>query len=197
MGWNPRWSSLWMAFPSVSAPLLVPVFPLDRSNFGLKFLRWVGGPISQLGAMPNLWIWSLQVLSPLYWVFQLMSSLLGPGSLLLSWHLGLLGGYPQFPILATHFCSISWPLYISLISSHNWSCYPYFPSPPKSLLPSASHDYCVPPSKKDKSIHTLVFLLLELHMVCEVYCGYSKLFFLNIHLLWATMWLLGLKHEDL
>ena len=98
MGWIPRWGSLWMAFPSVSAPLFVPVFPLDRSNSGLKFWRWVGGPIPQLGAMPNLWIWSLQVLSPLCWVFQLMSSLLGPGSLLLSWHLGLSGGYPQFPI---------------------------------------------------------------------------------------------------
>ena len=147
MGRTPRWGSLWSAFPSVSALLFVPIFPLDRNNSGLKILRWVVGPIPQQGDVPNLWIWSLQVLSPLYWVFQLMSSLLGPGSLLLSWHLGLLGGYPQFPILATHFCSISWPLYISLISSHNWSCYPYFPSPPKSLLPSASHDYCVPPTK--------------------------------------------------
>jgi hypothetical protein len=39
-----------MAFPSVSAPLFVPVFPLDRSNSGLKFWRWVGGPIPQLGS---------------------------------------------------------------------------------------------------------------------------------------------------
>jgi hypothetical protein len=38
-----------MAFPSVSAPLFVPVFPLDGSNSGLKFWRWVGGPISQPG----------------------------------------------------------------------------------------------------------------------------------------------------
>jgi hypothetical protein len=28
----------------------------------------------------------------------LISSLFGPGSLLLSWHLGLSGGYPQFPV---------------------------------------------------------------------------------------------------
>jgi hypothetical protein len=41
---------------------------------------------------------SLQVLSPLCWVFQLMSSLLGPGDLLLPWHLGLSRGYTQFPI---------------------------------------------------------------------------------------------------
>jgi hypothetical protein len=58
-------------------------------------LRWVGGPIPQPEAMPNLWIWSLQVLSPLCWVFQPMSSTLGPGRLLLSWHLGL--SNPQFP----------------------------------------------------------------------------------------------------
>jgi hypothetical protein len=32
------------------------------------------------------------------WVFQLMSSLLGPGSLLISWHLGTSDGHPQFPI---------------------------------------------------------------------------------------------------
>jgi hypothetical protein len=58
----------------------------------------VGSPILQLGAMPNHWIWSLQVLSPLCWVFQLMSSPLGPGNLLLHWHLGLSSGHPQFPI---------------------------------------------------------------------------------------------------
>ena len=30
-------------------------------------------------------------------------------------------------------------------------------------------------SKKDQSIHTLVFLLLELNLVCELYLGYSWL----------------------
>jgi len=58
VGWIPSWGSLWM----VSAPFF-SVFPLDRSNSGLKFLRWVGGPIPQTGAGPNLWIWSLQVVS--------------------------------------------------------------------------------------------------------------------------------------
>jgi hypothetical protein len=32
-----------MAFPSVSAPFFVPIFPLDRSNSGLEFLRRVDG----------------------------------------------------------------------------------------------------------------------------------------------------------
>jgi hypothetical protein len=35
----------WMAFPLVSAPFFAPVFPLYRSNSGLKFWRWVSGPI--------------------------------------------------------------------------------------------------------------------------------------------------------
>jgi hypothetical protein len=31
-----------MTFPSVSAPVFVPVFPSGRSNSALIFLRWVG-----------------------------------------------------------------------------------------------------------------------------------------------------------
>jgi hypothetical protein len=42
-------------------------------------------------------------------------------------------------------------------------------------LPNSSHEYFVPPSKKDWSIQTLVFPFLELHVVCELYLGYSKL----------------------
>jgi hypothetical protein len=38
-----------------------------------------------------------------------------------------------------------------------------------------SCEYFVPPSKKDQSIHTLVFFLLELHVVCELYLSYSEL----------------------
>ena len=39
----------------------------------------------------------------------------------------------------------------------------------------SSHGYVVPPSKRDESIHTLVFLLLELHLVCELYLKYYEL----------------------
>jgi hypothetical protein len=38
-----------------------------------------------------------------------------------------------------------------------------------------------PPSKKDQNMYTLVFLFLELHVVCELYLGYSELW-ANIHL---------------
>jgi hypothetical protein len=60
MGWIPRWG---LDALSVSTPLFVPVFPLDRSNSGLIFLRWMGGPIPHSGDVPNFW--SLWILSPL------------------------------------------------------------------------------------------------------------------------------------
>jgi hypothetical protein len=67
---------------------------------------------------------------------------------------------------------------------HTWSCPPFFPSPsafpPRSLPPSTSRDYFVPPSKWNWSIHTLAFLLVKLHMICELYCGYSEIWS-NIH----------------
>ena len=36
------------------------------------------------------------------------------------------------------------------------------------------HEYFVPHSKKEWSIHILVFLLLEFHVFCKLYFGYSK-----------------------
>jgi hypothetical protein len=76
----------WLFLHSVQP--FFPAFPLDKNN-SVLFLRSVGGPIPQPGTIFIHWIWSLQVLSPLPWVFLLMSSLLGPVSLLLSWYLGL------------------------------------------------------------------------------------------------------------
>ena len=55
----------------------------------------------------SYWMWSLQVLSPCCWVFLLMSSPLGPGSLLHLWFLGLSNG-PPTPT-PTYFYSFSWP----------------------------------------------------------------------------------------
>jgi hypothetical protein len=40
-------------------------------------------------------------------------------------------------------------------------------------LCNSFHRHFVPPSKKDQSIHTLAFLL-EFHVFCEFYLGYSK-----------------------
>jgi len=146
MGWIPRWGSLWMASPLVSVLLFVPAFPLDRSNSGLIFLRWTGGPIPQPGSMPNLWVGSLQVLSPLCWVFQLISFPLGPGSLLLSCHLGLSIGYPQFPIPHCYTPPFNFlTLYTSPLSPPTSYSASHFPSPSfllsRSLSPSTSCDY--------------------------------------------------------
>ena len=49
MEWIPRWDSLWMAFPSVSAPHFAPVFPLDKSHCGLKIWRCLGSHIPNQG----------------------------------------------------------------------------------------------------------------------------------------------------
>ena len=136
-----------MAFPLVSAPLFDPAFPLDRINSGLIFLRWVGGPILQLGFVPNHWIWSLQVLSPLRWIFRLMSSPLGTGNLLLPWHLGLSSSYPV-PHPSMQYTPVKFPE-LSLLP--HLILPPFFPSPfplsPWSLPSSTFCDYFVPLSK--------------------------------------------------
>ena len=119
-----------MAFPSVSALVVIPAFPLESNSSGLKFLRWVGGPIPQLGAMPIYWRWSLQVLSPCCWVFQLMSSPLGPGRLLHPWGLGFSSGSPHSPPrTVTYFNSSPGVLDFS---SHTCSFCPLFPPSPHS-----------------------------------------------------------------
>jgi hypothetical protein len=40
MGWASSWASYWLTIPSVTAPSPVPMFLVDRINFGLKVL-WV------------------------------------------------------------------------------------------------------------------------------------------------------------
>jgi len=98
----------WPFLQSLST--LCPCISFRQEEFWVKVLRWVDGPIPQCGAIvTNLWIWSLQVLSPLCSVFLLMSSQLNSGSSWLSWHLGVTSGYTSSPFpTVTHFCSISW-----------------------------------------------------------------------------------------
>ena len=141
-----------MAFPSVSALLFVPVFPFDRSNTGLLYLRWMGGSIPQPGTVPIHWIWSQQVLSPLCWVFWLMSSLLGPGNLLGPWHLGLSSGYSQFPFPHCYTATFKLLTLCTSPPSPPISELPFlFPAPPLSLLdlslPLLPRDYSLPPTE--------------------------------------------------
>ena len=57
-------------------------------------------------------------------------------------------------------------------------------STPHLVSVTSSMGVLFPPSKMDRSIHTMVFLLFEFHVVCELYLGYSELlgFWANIHL---------------
>jgi hypothetical protein len=166
---------------------LCPCIYFDRRNSELIFLRHMCGPIPQLGAMTNLWIWSLQVLSPLCWVFQLMSSLLGPGSFLLSWHLGPSGGFSQFPIplcytpMFNFLTLCTFPLCPSTLDPAL-----FFPSPPPLFSPSLVHS--LPPmiilspllnSTEASKLWSFFFLTFIWSVSC-IMCISS--FFPNIHL---------------
>ena len=151
MGWIPRWGNLWMAFPSVSASLFVPIFPLDSSNSRLKILRWMGEPISQPRAMPNLWIWSLQVLFLFVGYFSWCHLHWGLKATCFPSIWAFLMTTPSSPSsIAIQLCSISWlsvhllHLLLDLIMPR----LPFPSSPPhKYLPPFTSHDYFIPHSK--------------------------------------------------
>jgi hypothetical protein len=97
-----------MAFPSVSAPLFVPAFPLDMDNSVLIYLRWVGDLISQLGALPTLWKWCLRVLYLLCWDYSKCHPHWVLGASCLSAILDFLVPTSSSPCpTATHICSIS------------------------------------------------------------------------------------------
>ena len=93
-------------------------------------------------------------------------------------------------VFVRYWQSLSGDIYIRLLSaSISWSVYGMGPQVGQSLdgisfslcstfvLHISSREYFVPLSKKDCSIHTLDFLLVELHVacICELYLGYSKL----------------------
>jgi len=149
----------------------------------LKNLRRVGNPIPQPGAVPTLWILSLQVHPPLYWVLQLVSSSLGPGSLLLFWLLGLSVGNIQFPIIHCYTPLFNFPtLCTSLHLLQNLTLTLFFTLPPYPFLPGLS--YPLPPkiifspflSRTEASTLWSSFLF-ELYIIFKLYPGYSELFF--------------------
>ena len=107
------------------------MFSFRQYQLCLKTLRRVTDPISQLRALPNLWIWPLRVLSPLCWLFQLMPSLLGPGSILAFKVSGTCCWLPTFSHPTLLYTSVQFinPLNISHVSAHTSSCPPFFISP--------------------------------------------------------------------
>jgi hypothetical protein len=65
--WNRSLSGEDSGWPFLQSLLIFldPAFPLDKNNYGLKFLRWVCDPHPSSGGLPIYWSWTLQVLSPL------------------------------------------------------------------------------------------------------------------------------------
>ena len=82
MGWIPMWGSLWMAFPSVSALLFVPAFPLDRNHSGLIFFsNGRAAPSLNRGCASPLDMVSTDSISPMLCISA--NGSLGPGNFLL------------------------------------------------------------------------------------------------------------------
>jgi hypothetical protein len=78
------------------------------------------------------------------------------------------------------------------------SCWPSFNFCSTLCLHICYREYFVPLSKKDQSTHTLVFLLLELHVVCKLYFGYSKLLgyiHLSVSAYHMCSFVIGLPHS--
>ena len=65
-----------------------------------------------------------------------------------------------------------WWLYMGWIPS--WGSL-WMACPSMSAPHFVSHEYFVPPSRKDWSIHTLVLCLLDHHLVCELFLWYCEL----------------------
>jgi hypothetical protein len=51
---------------------------------------------------------------------------------------------------------------------------PSFHLSSKHCLCNSFHGCFISNSKKEHSVHTLVFILLEFHVFCKLYLGYSK-----------------------
>ena len=115
--------------------IFVPVFHLDRKISGFKNLRCMGGPVPQLGAVPNYWRWSLQVPSPPPFFFLVISAkshppwLLGASHFPVVWDFLVATPVPHCPLLHV---SVQFPdpLYFSPVPSSACSCPLFSPLPP-------------------------------------------------------------------
>jgi hypothetical protein len=96
-----------------------PCISFRQEHFWVKIKKG-RYPIPQPWAMPNLWMWSLEVFSPLCWVFQLMTPPLDPRYLLISWKQEHSGCYTQNSISQCYILLlISWPsVHLCLLHPH-------------------------------------------------------------------------------
>lgn len=105
----------WPFFQSLLS--FVHEFPLDRINSGIRFWKWLGNPLPQLGAMSIYWSWSLMISSPNCWAFWLMSCILSLDSLSHPRYLGISRGSPYYlTSTASYFWFILLVLWASFIT---------------------------------------------------------------------------------
>jgi hypothetical protein len=71
-------------------------------------------------------------------------------------------------------CVCVWWLIIVWIPDGAVSAWLFLPSHLQPCPYNSLHGYFVPHSKEEWRVHTLVFLLLEFHVFCKFYLGYSK-----------------------
>jgi hypothetical protein len=167
VGWISRWGSLYST--------LCSCISFRQEQFWAKLLEMGGWPHPSTEGLCLTFGYGLP---PLFGVFQKVSSPWGPERLLLFWHLGLSGCYPQF--LIPH-CYTPLFNFLTLCTSP-----PSLPIPDSAPFPfpllSSSQ---VPPtlyliilfpllSRTEASILWPFFL--ELHVVWEMYLGYCMFF---------------------
>ena len=133
------WAQGLLAYSVNALPIkLLQKDPVVASALLASRVLTMGGLIPQLWATSNHWIWSLKVLSPLCWVFQLIS-FLSPGSLLLFCDLGFSGGFPQFPIPHRYTPELNFLISCTSLQSHPTpdpvNLFPHSP-PPSLPIPS-------------------------------------------------------------
>jgi hypothetical protein len=87
-----------LEWPFHRCSTLCPCISFREEQFWVKSFEMSMWPHPSTGGMPNLWIWSLQVLAPLCWVFQLMSSLFSPEDPFAFLDSGTFWWLTQFPI---------------------------------------------------------------------------------------------------
>jgi hypothetical protein len=144
---------------------LCPCISFRQEQFWVKILEMVGWPHPSIEG--HLLIRSLQVLYPLCWVFQLMSSPLPNGSLLLSCLQGLFDGYSQFHVSHCYTPPFNFPtLYTS----------PPPPSPPT-------------PDPAPLFTHPLLFLSSPTHSLPPVSILFPILSRTEASTLWSSFFL--------
>jgi hypothetical protein len=150
MGWIPRWDGLWIAFPSVSVPFVIPAF--RQKQFWVKIFEMGGW----LHPSPGGHVYLLEVVSSgsVFLLLGILANAIHIGSWEPLESLDFLVVPRTVPLpptsTATYFYSFSWSSGLLSLPIPDL----VLPPPPSSSLSHRSFlfafcDYFVPPSKWD------------------------------------------------